>query len=799
MGRRGRWFVAVSLAGGVLWAQAAATLAGRVEDPSGLAVAGASVRLENALTGYQAEVATDETGAFTIANIPFQDYTLIVAKPGFTEERRPVSLRTNIPVNVTITLSLTEVFEQVSVDAFAVRELVDAEATGTRTQLNLAQIERMPVPVGSRALEAVLLSFPGFAASANGAIHPRGAHNQMTYVIDGMPISDQLTGAFGNGIDANIVQTIELFTGNIPAEYGSKISGVAHITSRSGLNSGRKFFGSQEVAGAQFDQLSSVTQAGGETGRFGYFTSVSLQKSNRFLDQVSLDNLHNGGNAERGFVRLDYQLGSADFLRVNLMAGRSSFQLANLRSQHAAGQDQRQLLRDAAVSIGYIHVLGPAATFDSTSSYRTSIAQLFPSPGDTPVTAAQARHLSNLTLANRLSWLQGRHEWRAGFDYQHFPLSENFSFGITSPAFNDPDSEGFIPTLAAFDLSRGGALFQFSGKGAGNQYSGFIQDKLRLGPWVLQLGLRYDNYRFLVRDDQWQPRLGLAYHLKGTGTVFRASYNRVFQTPVNENLLLSNSEESAVLVLPEVRAAAGGALIRIRPERQNVYEAGVQQSFWGAASLNAMYFRKDITNLHDNDNFFNTGIIFPTALARARVRGAEGRISLPERRGLSASASFTHYSVLVDPPFTGGLFLGSTAIELLSSGPFVIDHDQKLAVQALATYRTRRGWWMSGSARYDSGLVCNPSDPEEVAADPDYADLLPYVNLESDPPRVRARTILDFAGGYERRKDGVRQWEIAVQVSNATNRTALYNFQSIFTGTRLVQPRTVGFRLRWYW
>jgi hypothetical protein len=795
----GRWVVLVSWALGVLWGQTTATLSGRVEDPIGLAVAGASVRLENALTGYRVEAATDETGEFSIANIPFQDYTLIVSKPGFTEKRQPVALRTNIPVNLTITLSVTEVFEQVSVEAFATRELVDAEATGTRTQLNLAQIERMPVPVGSRALEAILVSFPGFAANANGAIHPRGAHNQMTYVIDGMPISDQLTGAFGNGIDANIVQTIELFTGNIPAEYGSKISGVAHITTRSGLNSGRKLFGSTEAAAAQFDQLSSVTQLGGETGRFGYFTSVSLQKSNRFLDQVSRDNLHNGGNAERAFVRLDYQLGSADFLRVNLMAGRSSFQLANLRSQHAAGQDQRQLLRDAAVSVGYLHVIGPAATFDSTSSYRTSIAQLFPSPGDTPVTAAQARHLSNLTLAKRLSWLQGRHEWRAGFDYQYFPMSENFSFAITSPHFNDPNSDRFIPTLLAFDLSRGGRRFEFSGKGAGHQFSGFLQDKLRLGPWVFQLGLRYDNYRFLVRDDQWQPRLGLAYHLKKTGTVFRASYNRIFQTPVNENLLLSNSDESTVLVLPEVRATAGGALIRIRPERQNVYEIGVQQSLKGVAGLNAMFYRKDITNLHDNDNFFNTGIIFPTALARARVRGAEGRISVPERRGLSASASFTHYSVLVHPPFTGGLFLGSSAIELLSSGPFVIDHDQKLALHTVATYRSPRGLWASCSLRYDSGLVSNPSDPDEVARDPDYADLLPYVDLASDPPRVKPRTILDLAAGHEQRKDGARRWEVALQVSNVTNRTALYNFQSIFVGTRLVQPRTFGVRLRWYW
>ena len=247
--------------------------------------------------------------------------------------------------------------------------------------------------------------------------------------------------------------------------------------------------------------------------------------------------------------------------------------------------------------------------------------------------------------------------------------------------------------------------------------------------------------------------MGVAYTIGGLGTVLRASYNRIYQTPVNENLLLSNSQKSSVLVPPDVRVTLGGALVPIPPERQNVYEFGVQQSIAGKLSLNAMYYRKDITNLHDNDNFFNTGIIFPTALAAARVRGAEGRVTIPEIRRFSGSLSFTHYSVLVTPPFTGGLFLGNTALDLLSSGPFVIDHDQKLGVHGGLTYRPRRNVWTSVSMRYDSGLVTNPSDPAVVAKDPDYADLLPYVNLLLRPA---ARPAADpgGSGGWIREEEG---------------------------------------------
>ena len=83
--------------------------------------------------------------------------------------------------------------------------------------------------VSSRGLESVVVAFPGFAQNANGAIHPRGAHNQMTFVVDDLPISDQLTGAFANALDVAVVQTAELLTSNIPAEFGGKAGALVNV------------------------------------------------------------------------------------------------------------------------------------------------------------------------------------------------------------------------------------------------------------------------------------------------------------------------------------------------------------------------------------------------------------------------------------------------------------------------------------------------------------------------------------------------------------------------------------------
>ncbi|MCX6621471.1 MAG: carboxypeptidase-like regulatory domain-containing protein [Acidobacteria bacterium] len=396
----------------------------RLTSMDGASIPAARLRLENALTGFRGELLASGDGGYSLSQLPLQAYRLRVEAEGFDGRTVNVSLRTNVPLTLDIKLQVMSVRQEVAVSAIESSTLVDPEATGTRAALSAAGLEAIPVAPGNRGLEAYLLSFPGFAVNANGAIHPRGAHNQMTYVIDGLPINDQLTGAFATALDPHIVDSLELYTGDVPAEFGSKVSGVAAVATRSGVGTGRRLFGSTEVGAGQFGTLQNITQAGGEAGLLAYFGSFSAVKTNRYLDAVSLDNLHNGGDSERAFLRLDYQLSARDWLRFNLMAGRSGFQLANLRSQHAVEMDQRQLLRDASFWLRWNRILSPAATWESTLAYRPSIAQLFPSAHDTPVTGAQARHLNTITSANRLNWLRGRHNLRGGIDVQHFLVSE---------------------------------------------------------------------------------------------------------------------------------------------------------------------------------------------------------------------------------------------------------------------------------------------------------------------------------------------------------------------------------------
>src|SRR5688572_5400330 len=143
----GELLLVCSLAG-TLWAQNTATLSGQVIDPSGAAVAEATVTLSNALTGFERQLATDQEGRFSLVNIPLQSYTIAIQKAGFLIAHRPVILRSNIPVNTSIELKLSQQIENLEVSAIEVGALVDVESTGTRTELNRSGIERMPVQIG---------------------------------------------------------------------------------------------------------------------------------------------------------------------------------------------------------------------------------------------------------------------------------------------------------------------------------------------------------------------------------------------------------------------------------------------------------------------------------------------------------------------------------------------------------------------------------------------------------------------------------------------------------------------------
>jgi hypothetical protein len=385
---------------------------------------------------------------------------------------------------------------------------------------------------------------------------------------------------------------------------------------------------------------------------------------------------------------------------------------------------------------------------------------------------------------------------------KRFPIHEHFAFGLTDPGLNDPDAEDYNPNLAPYDLTRGGRLFEFNARRTGSYNAAYVQDNIKWHNLTTNLGIRYDSNNLPVKDTAWEPRLGAAYYIPASKTVFRASYNRVLYTPEFENILLSSSPEAAALVPPIIQEsqALGGGELAVRAERQNAYTFGVQQGFGSKLRVDADYWRRRGTFAGDQDQFENTGVVFPLAFAGSRFNGWDVRLDLAQTHGLRGFASLGHTRAVYIPPLRGGLFLDQGALDTITSGPFLIDHDQKLQAQGALIYELgKSGLWVGTNVRYDSGLVTDAS-PDDLASDPDNFFAAPYVVVHSgtnlDPNRIRARTIVDFSVGADLQKLGL-PLSIQADLLNARDTKGLYNVESVFGGTHVVPPRMLAVRVRY--
>jgi hypothetical protein len=781
---------------------AAGTIRGRVLDPHGGAVSGVTLQLRNDITGFEAETTTSVEGAYEFVNVPFNPYEIRLDLEGFQPVRRAVEVRSVIPLQIPITLQVANVKEAVTVTAEQTAAQLETDTSMSHVDIDKSYISHAPATVASRAMEELITSTPGFAKDENGRFHFQGFHSQSEYVIDGQTISDQTGVTFSNSIDPGIAQSMEVIYGNVPAEYGEKVGAVVNLVTKSGLNS--PFHGDVYGGASRYATWEGGLALGGGSRNFAAFASFDGSTSDRFLDPVNFGNLHNDGDTQRAFLRLDYASDDLrDQVRFTALVGRTNRDVPNTFTQQDAGQAQAVRSRDQNYNLGWTHLLSPRATLEATAFGRVSTFRLRPSVGDTPVTAISDRSLDNYGLNAAVTWSpSSHHEVKVGGVVKRFPIDEAFSFGITDPAFNDPASDSYNPDLAPYDLTRGGQLLLFNGSRTGTYAAGYVQDNIHYGGLTANLGLRYDHNDLPTTEDQLEPRVGLAYYVEETGTVLRAAYNRIFVTPEYENILFGSSELAASVVPPEVeesRALGGGVLLN-RSERQNAWLVGAQQALGSRLRLDFDFWWRRATYPGDQDQFLNTGIVFPITFSEGRHDGWDLRLDLAETHGLRGFVSLGHTHAVYVPPPVGGLFLDVEAIDAITGGPFLIDHDQKLQAQGQLFWDLgRSGAWLGANVRYDSGLVTD-ADPAELLQSPDDSFAAPYVVVHAgtplDPNRIRERTIATFSIGFDLARRGV---PVSVQADllNALDTRGVYNIQSVFGGTHVIPPRTLSVRVRY--
>ena len=770
------------------------TVQGVVKDPGGALVPNAQITVTQPVTGYHQTTQTDAQGAFKLVNIPFNTYKVRAEATGFQAAEESIDLESTIPLNVELSLSLEQTTAAVTVTTDNAA-MLEPDRTSSDTDIGQTILERPVGAAPSRAIESIVASTPGFVTDDNGRMHPRGSESQVQYVVDGVPITDNMSAIFSTSLDARTLRTVEVLTGGIPAEFGDKLAGVINVNTRSGLEGPTQ--GGISFSGGSFSTGETAVDFSTHTKKFGFLTNLSASTSQRYLDPPTLDNFHNFGRIGKAFFRLDYQFDANNTLRGVFNFGGSNFEVPNRFEQELAGQDQRQRLRDNSQNISFQHIFSPNTLAQFSFFHRQNNAKLISNTLSTPVVANQDRTLQNYGGIGSLSMTRGSHNIKFGGQFTITPVDEHFSFYPTEqfPDLVDEQGNVFANPINNFNAAN---PFVFDQSKTGRTLSAYAQDRFTVFKnLTLDLGVRYDNYKLLIHEQEVSPRLAVAYFIPKTQTTLRASYNRLFQPPPAENLLLASS--SAAAALSPIAVLQGITTVQpILPDKQNAFEVGAQQLLSKLFRLNLTVYQKRIKNFSDKDQFFETGVIFPIAISSGRVTGEEVRLESTDIHGFHTFVSYANARAFGVTPITGGLFLGEDPQDLFLQGfKFANDHDQRNEAQFQVSYNHRpSGIYASFSGRYDSGV---PTDVEPGTTLSQFVaqgfDPRLYNEIDFQRGRVRPRTVLDFSVGADLMQKERVSMNLQFDVQNLTNELFLYNFQSVFSGTHVGYPRLFSGRL----
>jgi hypothetical protein len=848
----------------------ATSVTGTVVDPSGAVVPSATIEIHNPVSGFDRTTITDNSGKFSIPNVPFNPYHLSVTGTGFAPYAQDVDVRSNVPLNISIGLKVAGSSESVTVEGGG--DLVENDPS-FHTDVDRGLFDRVPLESQSSSLSSlVTLTTPGVVADSNGLFHGLGDHADNSFSYDGQPITDQQSKVFSNQIPPESIQSMEVISGQVPAEFGDKTSVIVKVTTRSGQGntsphgSVKSSYGSFGTSTVGFDLA-----YGGQ--KWGNFIAGSGLNTSRFLDPPELHAIHDKGNEENLFDRVDFQPNGKDSIHVNFGYSRSWFQTPNSYDNLNAGvidpvtgrlvgpTDQRSEIKTYNIAPVWTHLFSPTTLFTFGGFVRHDDYNYYPSanvfadgtgliPGGSSATVNQNRTLTNTGLRSDISYVKGIHNLKAGVTFEHTFLRENFNFGLTDPAFlpSSVDANGnpcFVGGVAVaapctyflpIDLTRGGSLFPFRGRTDIKQLALYFQDSIAKGNWAFNLGLRGDLYRGIVHDSQLEPRVGVAYNIKKTSTVFRVAYSRIQATPYNENLILSSLGSQTPTINAVFNGANSQAFTPIRPGFRNQFNAGFQQAFGKFLVVDADYFWKYTHNGYDFSIFGSTPITFPIAWHNSKLDGVSVRASMPEYHGLSAFVVLGHINARYFPPQIGGL--GAT---IQTGQPFRIDHDQKFQQTTHLQYQAKKNLpWVSMNWRYDSGLVASNTNLDTFGDALAFLDAdqqtavglfcidssgtkhtaalnnpltsstcnvlangqptgsatrivfpkLGTFDVDHNPTRIAPRNLFDAAVGDDNLFHGDRyKWSLRFTAVNLTNKTALFNFLSTFSGTHFVAPR----------
>jgi outer membrane cobalamin receptor len=745
----------------------------RVTDPSGFAVK-TSVQIVSEANQYRRLLNTDEQGTLTVQRLPYGVYQLQVNQPGFAEASQSVDVHSSIPTEYAIKLKVTAAKESVTVSA--ANTLIDPDQAGSVNQIASDSIQNRVSSIPGRSIQDLVNSQPGWLYEGNAVLHPRDSEYQTQFVVDGIPLTDNRSPSFGPQIEADDVQSISIYTAGIPAEYGRKMGGVVEINTLQDSQPG--FHGQAVLSGGSFDSARAFAHGQYAWDKSLLGASGSGSMTSHYLNPVVVQNYTNRGTLGDFSANYQRDLTPNDRLSLSVHHELSRYELPNEQVQQTARQLQTADNLETMGIVSYQHTFSSNVLGELRGMVRDSANDFYSNAKSTPIEILQHNRFREGYFKGNVTISHGRHEIKAGVESDNLFLHENFNYNITDPTQYDPGTP---------------LTFSFKGQRPDLEQAVYVQDLIRMGNWTVNAGLRWDHYQLLVNRQAWQPRLAISRYFPSANVIVHFSYDRVFQTPSFENLLLSSSTAATTLDPVSLQ-------LPVEPSEGNYYEAGLTKVFFNKIKLDTNYFRRSVNNFADDDQINNTTISFPIAFRKAIIYGAEAKLDLPEWKKFSGFVSYSYELGNAWNPVTGGLFLGANA-SIPTTGYFPISQDQRNTVRGRLRYQIMPRLWIAGGVQFDSGLPfqfqCDPSlTPEQCISGEVHTyghSVIDRVNFVSG--RIYPTFQLSGSVGADVYKAEGMNVRFQIDGQNLTNVVDVVDFGGIFSRNAIGPSRSVIMRL----
>ena len=740
----------------------------KVTDPAGLAVK-TTVQIASKANGYRNNLATTDEGRLDVQRLPYGIYQLEIKQPGFAQISESVDIHSSIPAEYTVQLELPTVNQAVTVSA--ANTLINPDQAGAVSQIGSDLIQNRLSSIPGRSLQDLVNSQPGWLYEGNAVLHPRGSEYQTQFVVDGIPLTDDRSPSFGPAIDANDMQSLSIYTAGIPAEYGRKMGGVVEVNTLQDAQPG--FHGQLVLSGGSFDAAGATAQGQYVWGKNTFGASASGSMTDHYLNPVVPQNYSNTGTLGDFSVNYERDLTSKDRLRFIVRHELSRYDIPNEQPQEAAGQRQTADNFETMGIASYQHTFSSHAVADFRAMARDNANDFNSNPESTPIEIFQHNFFREAYFKGTATADHGRNEWKFGVESDNLFLNENFNYKITDLTRFDPATP---------------ATFGFLGSRPDLEQSAFVQDQIRLKNWTINAGLRWDHYQFILNRHGVDPRLAISRYFKSADLLVHFSYDRVFQTPSFENILLSSSTT--------IESIAPTNFLRrpVEVSEGNYYEAGLTKVLLAKFKLDANYFRRLVSNYADDNQLENTSISYPIAFRKAIIYGAEAKLDLPDWRGFSGFVSYSYTVGNAWAPVTGGLFLGSDATAAKALPPHFPDsQDQRHTVRGRLRYQVKPRLWIAGGIQYDTGL------PFEFTGNPQQAlqdygqQVLDRLNFARE--RIYPAFQVNASAGADVYKSERLNMRFQIDGQNLTNILNVIDFGGLFSGNAIGPSRSAAMRL----